>query len=468
MSGPEPVPGAAPEAAVTAALAAWAARTGPGDLPPDAVRLATDAITDGVGCALAGSREPLGPMVRAVIAARPADPAGAWLVGTTLAAAPADAALHNGAAAHALDYDDTNHPAYAHPSAVLVPVLLACAPRGVSGPEALAAYVVGLEVFGKLGRALNVGHYARGWHPTATFGAVAAAAAAGRLLRLPAERLAAALGLAASAAGGLRAGFGTMTKPLHAGYAARNGVLAALLAEQGVTAAADGLGHRFGFLPAFAAGGPADREALGTWGAPLEILTPYGLALKPYPSCGATHPGIEAAIRLATEEDLRPEAIRAVRVGVCEMALQPLIHDWPATPLQGKFSMRFCVGSALARRAVTLDTFSEAVLADPAVRRVMAAVTVEVDDRVRHDPEFATAVRVETRTGRAAERLVPLARGKPARWLTRAELEAKFRDCAGRALAPGALDEAFAAWQALPAAGDLRPLVTALARGVRP
>ena len=228
------------------ALTRLAARfaIGAHDFPPLARARARDAIADCVGCMLAGSREPLAAPLRATLpsfdAASREFPA--LMIGLGRYAAPADAALYNGTVAHALDFDDTNHPAYAHPTAVIASAMFAVAPLvDASGDALIDAYLVGFEFFGKLGRALNTQHYKRGWHTTGTFGALAAAASAARLLGLDEQRTTMALGIAASSASGLRASFGSMTKPLHAGQAARNGVLAALMAREGFTASAAGV-----------------------------------------------------------------------------------------------------------------------------------------------------------------------------------------------------------------------------------
>lgn len=449
---------------VTGALVDWATGVDGKEFPAEAFRRAADAITDGMGCMVAGSREPLASKVRAVLSVT--GDGGARLVGHPARTTPADAALYNGTLAHALDYDDTTHPAYAHPTAVLLPVILALAPRGIIGHEALTAYVLGLEVFGKLGRALNRGHYQHGWHATSTFGSIAATVTAARLLRLPPDQFRMALGIGASAASGLRVNFGTMTKPLHAGYAARNGVLAALLAEQGFTAGAESLDHRFGYAQVFARAGRVDGDVLRTWGRPLEILSDYGIALKPYPSCGATHPGIEAALLLAEETRVAPADVTAIRAGVCEMALEPLLYAMPRTPLEGKFSLHFCLAVALARRRVGLSSFCEETVAAPEIRALIERTTMEVDERVRRDSEFATVVTVTTRDGATHERLVPLAKGKPARWMSRAEIEAKYRDCVGGTLGAAASDELFSLLQTLPALPDLGRVVE-LAAGAR-
>jgi len=434
---PPPAPALDP----TRALAEFARADHGAKFPARAREMARDALIDCVGCMLIGSREPLAASLLQVVTPAPPGTPGSLLAGTARTAPPADAALYNGTVAHAIDYDDTNHPAYAHPSAVLVPVLLALGPAaGARGRDLVTAYIVGLEVFGKLGRALNFTHYRQGWHATATFGSLAAAAVAGRLLGLGARELARALGIAASTAGGLRAHFGTMTKPLHAGCAARNGVLAALLARTGFTAHEQVLTHPEGYAQVLNHGEGIDVAALASWGEPLEILTDYGLALKPYPSGGATHPGIEAALRVREALGGRTDHLRAVRVGVAERAFDELAYEVPADPLEAKFSLHYCVAAALVQGQVDLATFTPEAVASPAIAAVLAKVRMEVDPAVRDSTEFATIVTAETEAGETFTHTVPLAEGKPARWFTPERLRAKFFDCAGRAAPPGALE----------------------------
>jgi 2-methylcitrate dehydratase PrpD len=417
------------------------------DFPALARERARDAIADCVGCMLAGSREPLAAPLAATLPSFDTASAlfPALMVGRSRHASPADAALFNGTIAHALDFDDTNHPAYAHPSAVLASAMFSVAPLvRASGNALIDAYIVGFEFFGKLGRALNTQHYKRGWHTTGTFGALAAAAAAARLLGLDEQRTTMALGIAASSASGLRASFGSMTKPLHAGQAARNGVLAALMAKEGYTASAQAIEHRYGYLGVFNDGIGHDAAPLTAMGEDLEILTEHGLALKPYAACGATHPGIEAAELLHAE--LKGRTIRDVRAGVCEMAFAPLIHVMPQSPLEGKFSLHFCIAAALLHGPVTLATFSDERVNDPRVRALIPKIRMELDQRWKDDGEFATEVSVETEDGEQLQRFVPLAQGKPARWFSRERLHAKFGDCASVAMPGDARD---AAWRAL-------------------
>ena len=449
-------------------LASFALGLGHDDIPADGRRKAVDAITDAIACGLAGSAsDAAGPMLRALgLGARnDVTPGGALLLGTDRTAAAADAALYNGTVIHALDYDDVTHPAYSHPSAVLVPALFALAGEaGATGQDIVSAYVVGIEVFGKLGRALNTAHYRAGWHATSTFGSIAAAVAAARLLRLTPRQLSCAIGIGASASSGLRANFGSMTKPLHAGYAARNGVLAARLAREGFTASEEALTHRFGFAQVFNAGKAVRWEEFANWGDPFEITSEYGIALKPFPSCAATHTAIEAAAGLRAQIGGAVERIRGIRAGVAEMSLEPLIHVTPKTPLEGKFSMHYCVANALLDGTVDLATFSESKLRDPRIAPLIAKTRMEVDDRVRHDSEFASVVTLTMEDGRQHEKLVPLAIGKPARWFSRDRLQQKFADCTAGLLPQDRAREAFESAQAL----DRLPALDALLRQLSP
>jgi 2-methylcitrate dehydratase PrpD len=442
------------------ALARFACNARDDDFPGRAREMAVDAITDCIGCMLAGSREPVAAIVTRTLASIDEPNRGVALLGTPARASVTDSALYHGSAAHALDYDDTNHPAYAHPSAVVVPAMLAIAPlASIAGRDAVTAYILGVEVFGKLGRALNNDHYLRGWHATATFGALAACVAAGRLLRLSEPQQTMAIGIAASAAGGLRANFGTMVKPLHAGLAARNGVLAALLAREGLTASEGSLDHRYGFVNVFNDGLVRSPEAL-TWGMPLEITTEYGLALKPYPSCGATHTAIEAAIRL--HERIAGRGIASVHAGVSKLAFAPLIHRFPQQPLEGKFSLHFCVAIALLEGRVDLSSFSTDKVADPRVRNLMPRIEMEAEPRFDRESEFPTALRVDLVDGDRVEETVVLARGKPERWFSREELEAKFIDCASPVVGEAVAGRAFRRLAALEDAQSLHAVVDLL------
>jgi 2-methylcitrate dehydratase PrpD len=444
---------------LTRAVAEFVTATTFDDLPAEAPALVRDALTDCVGLMFAGAREALAAKLGEVIVDAPG---GIALVGSGRRAGRVDAALYHGAIAHAHDYDDVSHPSYTHPSCHLLPTLLSLADlTNADGRRVIAAYATGLEIEGKLGRVMNLGHYNRGWHSTATLGTMGAAAAGANLVGLGLDQTAVALAIAASSASGLRANFGTMTKPLHAGLAARNGVLAVLLARSGWTAADDILEHPIGFQEVFSGEGGLDPTAWSALGSPWEITTDVGLGLKLYPSCAGTHCAIEAAQLL--REQIGEEEIRRVRVGQSELGSKILIHPNAPTPLAAKFSMPFCVSAALVTGEVGLATFGDEGLWDPEIRSLMERVEVVVDDRVRHHPDFGAAVAAELASGRREEVVVTEPKGTQERWPTTPELMAKFVECAEAALGRKPAEHMFEAWQSVTKTGSFEELTAVLA-----
>ena len=253
------------------------------DLPEVAIHWAKVALLDTIGVTLAGAREPTARIAADVLDVD-ALPGPALVLGGRTRTRALDAALVNGAAAHALDFDDCNNTIGGHPSVPILPALIALAEeRHASGHDVLLAYVTGFEVETRIARAVHFHHYEKGWHPTATIGIFGCAAACARLLGLDAARTATALAIAASFASGLKSNFGTMTKPLHVGHCTRNGLFAALLAERGYTAGNLAFEHRQGFFEVFNGTGNYDASKIfAQWAAPLDIIRP-GIAIKQYP-----------------------------------------------------------------------------------------------------------------------------------------------------------------------------------------
>jgi 2-methylcitrate dehydratase PrpD len=277
---------------------------------------------------------------------------------------------------------------------------------------------------------MMMAHSDIGFHSTGTIGTIGAAAAAARMLSLDVEATQHALGIAASRAAGLRVNVGTMTKPLHAGAAAMSGVQAARLAAIGWESHPQTLESPLGFCSAFL-GLRGDREVdrAAEIGQRWSLLQPNGLAIKAYPSCGATHPAIDAA--LAVRAELDGAAIENVRVGVSAQAPRLLVYDRPRSGNEARFSAQYTVAAALLRGRVGLDDFTDAAVADPEVARLMERVDMVVDDRHLDSTQYPASVLVRTISGRLAERTVELARGKNANPLSEAELKAKFVGCAG-------------------------------------
>jgi 2-methylcitrate dehydratase PrpD len=415
---------------LTAAIADYAARASgapPGDLLP----LIRAAFIDTLGTMLAGRHEPAVTLLREHLAERGAAAAEASILLGGERAHAADAALLNGTAAHALDYDDVA--LAGHPSTVLVPAILAEAQRiGATGVAAMGAYLVGYEVWAELVAREPDPFHEKGWHPTAVFGTVAAAAALASLHRLDAGRAGHAVALAASMAGGLVANFGSMTKPLHAGRAASAGVEAVRLAARGFTASPDTIEHRAGFLAALSPAGRVDREAPARLGEVLRIRT-SGLNVKRYPMCYATHRTVDAVLDLVTQHDLGPDDVAEVEATIGETQAAMLRNHRPRTGLEAKFSLEFAVASAVVARRVGLSELTDAFVARPDVQAMLPRVRVATSaTRCPIDPTFAETDRVVLRTSSGAELDsgdIRFPRGNAMLPLSEAELHEKFSDC---------------------------------------
>ena len=434
------------------------------DVPAAARAAARNAVQDTVGVALAGAGEPAARIAQRVAYAD-GGPGACSVLGTDRTAGPTYAALANGTAAHALDFDDMCWVSLAHPSAPLVAAGLAAGEAAdASGRALLDAYVVGFEVECALGVVMNPAHYEQGWHCTSTIGAIGAAAAAARVMGLDAETTGRALSIAASEACGLKENFGTMVKPLQGGLAARNGVLAALLAREAFTASEHAIDGPQGFLVAMGSAGRDLPEAGAPLGRRWEIVE-GGITVKLYPSCAATHPTIDTLIDLRREHGIDPAAVEAVEVDVDPVTPTVLIHDRPATGLEGKFSLHYCAAAALAFGRVGIDTFEDDAMRAPAAARLVPRVTMRADKQLGRESPPLTEARVAVRLsdGRTLERFVRGARGYPARPASPEELEGKFITCARRAVPAESAAAALGYLRALDSAASVRGLAGRLA-----
>lgn len=362
------------------------------DLPKPTVELARLAVLDWWGVTAGGAGEPVARLLREAFP-EPAGPAA--VLGTDRTASPVTAALLNGTAAHALDYDDVALALPGHLTAPLLPGLLALGQaRRLPGRALLAAFVVGVEVTCRLARALAPGHYRAGWHATATLGRLGAAAGCAHLLALDAGAVDRAVGLAAAQLGGIQESFGTMAKPLQVGRAAGDALLAALLAERGATGPVGVLDR-----PAWARRLSADWSPGRLDGGLGEAWALGEIIFKRFPCCFATHAAIAALLDLAPL--VAPAAVEAVDLEVCGTTLQVADQREPATGLAGKFSMTYCAASALLRGHVREADFAEAAVRDPAVRAL--ASRVRLHHRADLDETRARAVvRLRDGTTRAA------------------------------------------------------------------
>jgi 2-methylcitrate dehydratase PrpD len=435
-------------------------------LPPEAVAMAKDGILDTVGVTLAGSPEETTAVVARTLR-RTAAPGPALIFGGSERLDVLSAALINGVAAHALDFDDCSNTLGGHPSAPILPALWAIAP-GRSGQAFIAAYAAGVECECKLARAVHFHHYEKGWHPTATLGTFGSAAACGHLLRLSPDQMATALALAASMASGIKANFGTMTKPFHVGHAARNGLLAALLAKDGMTANHSALEHKQGFFAVFNGEGTYHPDRiLAEWAKPYDLAEP-GIAFKRHPCCGSTHPAADAMLYLRATHGLNAERVARIESWTHPRRLEHTNRPDPKSGLDGKFSIQYVLARALMHGIVSLDHFSDEAVLEGAARALTAKVDAKPDASLGRgaDDHFYARVRVTTTAGQAFEHFVnrPLGRDR-AHPLPDGTLEAKFRDCARIVLDAAAAVSVLGLCSALETLADAGDVLEAIAAG---
>ena len=455
----------------TAVLAAFAAGTGTAATShADEV---SRALADTVAVAVAAATSEGDAILRSWAGRENAHgQATAWTSGETTSASMA--ALLNGTAGHLLDYDDISPSMPMHPSTVLFPALLAVAEqRGIDGGRLVQAYDVGAATFRALADLLPQHvHYARGWHTTSTVGRLATVAALVRLCGTPAATAEHALGLVSSLVAGSRPNFGSMTKPLHAGVAARDAVMALELAEAGFTANTAELEAPGGFLERF---GDPELAPIGDAAETLAERLEYwqdawvrDWGLKRYPACYGTHRGIDAVLELRAQVGDRP--IRSITATLHPNGTRPLGAYPPRNATQAKFSLEYALAAAIIRGNVLLSDFTEEAFADERVRSLMERVSVgESAEPPLGDPGYGagfTVVEIAFEDGGMLARRVDITRGDALNPLDDDQLHTKFTDCCAiGGLTPEATGELYSVLRALPHGGRVSAAGAALAPG---
>lgn len=400
-------------------------------LPERAATEAKRAIMDCLGVILAGAEEAGSKIITELVKEQGGAAEAGVITGAYKTTAP-QAAWANGTMAHALDYDDVG--GFGHPTVALLPAVLALGEKcHLSGKDVLLSYVVGFEVGSRLGP-LSRPAYRLGWHNTGTLGTIAAAAASAKALKLNAEQAAMALGIAASMASGLKQNFGTMSKPLHAGNAARNGLTAALLAQKGFTADAAILENpQQGFLKVSNGGADSDYAKLADGLGERFNIVPEGEArgvgFKAFPSCLFTHTNIEAALYLKQEAGIKPEDVADIEVITHDLVPITCIHSRPQKGLEGKFSVHYCIARGLLDGEVGMKHFTDQMVQQPAVQELVRKVHWGP-----HQEMTGSEVIVKTKSGEVISRKVVHPRGSRENPMTWDDLAYKYKDCAALAL----------------------------------
>ncbi len=444
------------ETYVTKEAAAFAAHLKFRDLPDEALRIAKRCVLDGLGLMFAGSDQPCTTIVkRQSMGLGMVPEAKVFGSETTMLAAPL-AALINGTAGHAMDWDDTQlsvtpdrvYGLLTHPTIPPLAAGLAISEKlgSVSGEDFLTAFLAGFEVECKIAEAICPDHYKRGFHTSGTVGTFAAAITAGKLLELSESQLCHALGASASMAAGIRVNFGTMMKPVHVGRAAFNGVSAALWAADGFEACPDGLDGPWGFFQVMG-GGFEPGKIVGCFGNPHTIVDP-GVSIKPYPCGVLTHPSMDAMLALVRENDLKPDDVAEVVLYAGHNILNPIRYRIAQNELQAKFCMPFLLSAILISRRAGMKEFTDHFVNSASVQAVMRRVRTEFDPAIEAKgyEKIRSRVEVVLKDGRKLVRDSGEAyRGGPDNPLSDEDLQAKFTDCSENVLDEKARQDIFAA-----------------------
>ncbi|MBI0435263.1 MmgE/PrpD family protein [Roseomonas sp. KE0001] len=449
---------------ITHELATFAAGLRAEALPPEVAARTRALVLDLVGNIVRARKEAEStPALLAAVKALGLDKGESRVFADTATYSPAGAALINATLGHSLDFDDTHAVAVVHPGAPVIPAALAAGEMtGASGAEVQVAIVAGYEVALRLALALPAGaHYDRGFHPSATCGAFGAAAAAGRVFGLDAAGMASALGIALSqCAGSLQfLANGAWTKRFQVGWAGMAGLAAATLAREGFKGAADAIEGKHGFLRSYAPD-PKPGRVLQDLGQVWELMQ---TGVKPYPSCRWGHAGIDAALALRAEHDLKAEEIEGVTLGISRagMLLVGEPADRKADPqniVDGQFSGPFVIATALSTGAMGWDSY--ALLRDPSIRSMMRKVRCENDPEIEAEFPANMSGKLTVRArGETFTRKVIVPKGEPDNFLTEAELRAKFSGLADAVLGPQAAGALADTISGLDRLNDISPLL---------
>jgi len=405
---------------LTREIAHFIVNTDAADIPQPDMEHAKVALMDWIAVTLVGKEDPL---VAKLV--NYADLLGgkeqATVIGYGLKKNIIETALINGAASHALDFDDTLEIIIGHPTVTLYPALVALAEwKGFSGKELQAAYLIGLKTAALIGHCGGMDHYMHGWHGTSTIGHFASAAGCSKLLGLDEQQTVYALGIAGTQASGLKSAFGTMCKPFHAGKASQAGLMSALLAADGFTSTDNILEVDFGFLKVL--NGKLNKNAAEVLNAPWEAAD---LAQKYHASCHATHSPIEGTLAILEEEGLSIDDIKSIKLHVSELALGAAGKTDPQTGLAGKFSIPYCVANALLRSDTGTKAFTDEKVNDPQVKEFMKKISLARND----DFVLVEAIiDLETTTGKMYTRELDVMKDIPGLETKREKITAKFLD----------------------------------------
>lgn len=417
-------------------------RTDLSEIPAEAIERGKKCILDALGCGLYGQGFEATKIVLQL-----ARKWGGWpeasIIGAGIKVPSGMAALANGIAIHVADYDDSSVLFRGHPTSVVLPPVMALSETELkAGRDLLLAYILGIEVGGKLGKVMGWSHYEAGWHGTGTIGTIASTAASAKILELDEEKISHALAIAASETSGIRENFGTMVKSFHAGQASYAGVLAALLAQKGYKGSLTAFEGPSGFRRVF-----SGESEMSRWVD--ELGEPYALmdvGFKRYPSCACTHTSLDALEDLSMEDPFSWEDVEEVTCLVPPLVPSILVHHEPKDGLEAKFSLEYCISAFLVHGKLDLSHFEEEAVSDPKVKKLIPRVKMvpnkELETLMKAENVLAPVdIEVKLKNRTLSKRILE-AKGGPSSPLHMEEVKEKFRTCAARILSSEKVEKA--------------------------
>jgi 2-methylcitrate dehydratase PrpD len=417
-------------------------------VPAEVIERARTGFIDTIGVMLAGSRQDVSRILCDMVRLEGSTPSVS-IVGQSLRASPQLAALANGVAAHAMDYDLT-YISGQSVSAVIPAILPVAESTGATPAEGLAAFIIGCEVAGRIVRSNFKASSVGGWHTTGMVGVIAATAACARLLKLPVDQTAQAIGISTSLASGISVNFGTMTKPLHSGHAARDAIMAALLAARGFTSSPLALEAPNGYFGTFGRGLDVSVEPFKDLGRRYDLVA-IGYDIKPYPCGGLTHTAIEAALALRGRLSARLSDIAGIHCFVTRNAESHAGTAYPQSIENAKFSVSYLLAYALVHGAPKITAFTEAALQDDKVKALAKTVSASVDPELGPGTGFSPArLKITMSDGEVIEQRNDYASGSSHNPMTQAQVEEKFLDCAAQSVSSDVAGKILAQLNALP------------------
>jgi 2-methylcitrate dehydratase PrpD len=441
----------------TARIARFVVLTEFKKIPSEAVKMAKTAVLDCLGVALAGSKES-SARICAEIARQEHAKEESSVIGQGFKSSAMHAAFANGTAAHALDFDHS-FTLMGQPTAPIIPAIVSLGESlGASGRRCLEAYVTGFETITKLVMSLRQ-RSEDGWHPPSSFGSFGAGVACAKLQGLNQSQVEMTLGTAASMASGLVCNFGTMSKPLHVGLGARNGVMAAKLAQSGFTANKQAIEAGLGFYEVFYPGAEPDKRPLEELGTAYELIN-SGIRIKPYPCGGLTHPAIDGVLEFKTKYGITAEMVESIDVGVARHTFERIVFRVPENGLQGKFSMPYLLARAIIDGRLFLDAFTDSAVRDTNVLRLAEKIQMHLDPDLQPTAlgSRPCKVTIRLRDGRSFSRQIDYAKGSREAPMTDEELKQKFMGCAREALDDSSIERIIEYVEHLESLEDIRPM----------